>query len=89
MLEETISLHEAKAHLSELIRNVREKGARYAVTWRGQRVADIIPTAQEPDAAMKERCHRAYEGIMRLRATSKPRKEGDPTIREMIEEGRR
>jgi len=38
-----IGVRELKIHASEIVRKVKEKGARYIVTHRGRPVAAIIP----------------------------------------------
>jgi prevent-host-death family protein len=38
-----VSIYEAKARFSELVRRVRERGERIAITYHGQPVAEIRP----------------------------------------------
>jgi len=45
----TIGSRELKAHLGEVLRQVRERGEEYAVTHRGRTIARIVP--EEPPAA--------------------------------------
>jgi prevent-host-death family protein len=44
----TIGSRELKAHLGEVLRQVRERGEEYAVTHRGKTIARIVP--EEPPA---------------------------------------
>ena len=41
-----IGVRELKTHASEIIRNVRDRRARYTVTYRGQPVGVLIPLEQ-------------------------------------------
>lgn len=43
-----IGIRALKAHASELIRNIREKRARYIITYRGRPVAVLSPLEQPP-----------------------------------------
>ena len=49
----TYSMHDAKAHFSEIIRQVRE-GETVTVTYRGKPVAEIRPTA-DPTRTIESR----------------------------------
>lgn len=42
-MRDTYSLYEAKAKLSEIIRQVRERGRSATITYRGEPVAEIRP----------------------------------------------
>lgn len=42
----TVSLYEAKAHLSGLISNVEKKGERVIICKHGRAVAEIVPIPQ-------------------------------------------
>jgi prevent-host-death family protein len=46
-----IGVRELKTRASEIVRQVKEQGARYLVTHRGRPVAAIIPLSEAPDAA--------------------------------------
>ena len=41
------SVYEAKARLSELLREVRAEGREIVITYRGRRIAKIVPCADE------------------------------------------
>jgi prevent-host-death family protein len=43
MSEEKIPINEFRAHTAEVLRAVKESGATYVVTSRGEPVADIVP----------------------------------------------
>jgi prevent-host-death family protein len=45
-----VSIYEAKARFSELVRRVRERGERITITYHGEPVAEIRPI-EEPGAA--------------------------------------
>lgn len=47
-MKKTYSLYEAKAKLSEIIREVRERGVTVVVSYHGRPVAEIRPVEQEP-----------------------------------------
>jgi antitoxin (DNA-binding transcriptional repressor) of toxin-antitoxin stability system len=86
MQSDTISLNEAKAHLSELVRNIRErKTGGYTLTYRGQPVARLEPLTIQPAV------NRAaiFARIQELSQHVTPRRPDDPTIRDMIDAGRR
>ncbi len=78
---ESIGLHEAKTHLSEVVAKVCE-GAEYTITRRGVPVAFLTPVPPRSQAKIRQ----AVEGLERLRKEC--RLDG-LSVREMIEEGRR
>jgi prevent-host-death family protein len=43
-----VGVRELKTHASEIVRNVRERRARYTITYRGQPVGVLIPLDQPP-----------------------------------------
>lgn len=88
MTQETISLNEAKAHLSELVRNIRENGASYTVTYRGEPVACFTPIAHV-DAEQLRRRREAVERIHELRQHVRPHQPGDSSLKDMIAFGRK
>lgn len=49
-----ISTSKLKIHLSEILRNVKEKRARYIITQNGRSVAAIIPVEEVQPAAVTE-----------------------------------
>ncbi|MDR3750890.1 MAG: type II toxin-antitoxin system prevent-host-death family antitoxin [Terracidiphilus sp.] len=79
----TIGIFEAKARLSEIVRQV-EAGERFTITVRGEAKALVIPIPSLSPAHSQEEIEAAYQ---RLR---NPRIEGvsDEQIRAWIEEGR-
>jgi prevent-host-death family protein len=44
-----IGVRELKTHASEIVRNVRERRARYVITFRGQPVGLLMPLEQTTD----------------------------------------
>ncbi|MBS0576691.1 MAG: type II toxin-antitoxin system prevent-host-death family antitoxin [Proteobacteria bacterium] len=63
----TISVAEAKNHLSELIARV-EAGEEIAVTRRGKPVARLVAAAAVDDEAGRKQVAGAFERLARLRA---------------------
>ena len=59
-----IGVRELKIHASEIVRKVKEKGARYIVTHRGRPVAAIIPVEQVQAGAEEEST--AWDELVRL-----------------------
>ncbi len=55
MARRTISLYDAKARLSEIIRLVRERGDSYAITYHGRAVAEIRPFSDAAPSALEDR----------------------------------
>jgi prevent-host-death family protein len=49
-----IGIRELKIHASEIVRAVKEQGARYIVTHRGRPVAAIIPVEEAQSSAESE-----------------------------------
>jgi prevent-host-death family protein len=76
-----IGAFDAKAKLSELLREVRE-GHRYTITVRGEPVADLVPS----ESAAKTD---VLTAVAALRAFKKVRGVTSSDIAEMIAEGRR
>ena len=74
----TVGVFEAKTHFSALIEQARE-GQTITITRNGEPVAQIVPVAGR-DAQARE----AMDRILSTRAKLK-----GPTIRELIDEGRR
>lgn len=64
-----IGVRELKAHASEIIRNVRERRARYLVTHRGRPVGLLVPVDEAraaPPALAGEPAAAAWEELTRL-----------------------
>ncbi len=81
MLYTEIGAFDAKAKLSELLREVKQ-GQRYTITLRGVPVADLIPS----ESAAAQDTHMAVEimhSIKKVRGVS------DEMIKQWIAEGRR
>lgn len=74
----TVGVFEAKTHFSALIEQARE-GQTFTITRNGEPVAQIVPVPGRDDQARE-----AMERILSTRAKLK-----GPTIRELIDEGRR
>jgi prevent-host-death family protein len=47
---EQINVHAAKTHLSELLREVEDRGAEYVICRAGRPVARLVPLAEPPSA---------------------------------------
>ncbi|MGH9489207.1 MAG: type II toxin-antitoxin system Phd/YefM family antitoxin [Terriglobales bacterium] len=77
----TVGAFDAKTHLAALLDAV-EQGETVLISRHGKPVAQLAPVAA-PDP---ETWRRVGEELRRLRARIKP---GPPSIREMIESGRR
>ncbi|ADG05157.1 type II toxin-antitoxin system Phd/YefM family antitoxin [Kyrpidia tusciae] len=75
-----IGAYEAKVHLSELLDQVAQ-GETILITKKGKPVAKMVPVESD-EWTWEKIVHRLYQ----LRKNVKP---GTPSIREMIEEGRR
>lgn len=55
-MKKTYSLYEAKTHLSEIIRQVREHGVGVTISYHGKPVAEIRPVEDvEPEDPMEAR----------------------------------
>jgi prevent-host-death family protein len=46
----TIGIRDLKAHLTDVLREVRENDQEFVVTYRGQRIARLIPETSEQAA---------------------------------------
>lgn len=53
-MDETKGIREFKAHLSDILRCVRQDGASFTVTHRGQAVARLTPVRPAPVAEWQE-----------------------------------
>lgn len=80
-MSEKIGAFDAKAKLSQLLRNV-EHGRSYTITVRGRPVADLVP--HEP-ASRKDR----ETSVESMRSISKIQGVSDRLLEEMIAEGRK
>jgi len=61
-----IGVRELKAHASEIVRAVRERNARYIVTYRGRPVGVLAPLEAAPYDAGGEAAAGAWEELTRL-----------------------
>ena len=63
-----VGVRELKTHGSEIVRNVRERRARYIITYRGRPVGILAPleTAPESDPLSGEQGTTAWEELTRL-----------------------
>jgi len=60
-----VGVRELKTHTSEILRQVREKGVRYTITYRGRPVGILGPLEQSgPDVAASR--DTAWEDLVRL-----------------------
>jgi prevent-host-death family protein len=78
----TVGAYEAKTHLSRLLDEV-EKGETITITRHGTPVAVLAPPAAHRLSPAE-----AIENLIAIRARIRRREPGDPTVREMIAEGR-
>jgi prevent-host-death family protein len=79
----TVGIFEAKAKLSEIVRQV-EAGERFTITVRGRAVADVVPTQAAAPAHTPEEIEEAYQRLKHPRITGISGEQ----IRAWIEEGR-
>lgn len=64
-----IGVRELKVHASEIVRNVRERRARYLITHRGRPIGLLLPlddTKAVPSAPEAESAATAWEELTRL-----------------------
>jgi len=54
-MRKTYSTYEAKARLSEILRQVRERGETVTVTYRGEPIAEIRPVEAEQGTPLEKR----------------------------------
>jgi len=82
----TVGAYEAKTHLSALLDRV-ERGERVTITRNGRPVAVLVPPPGRADRTPAE----AVEALRELRRGRRLREGSDlaPTVRDLIEEGRR
>ncbi len=78
---ETVGAYEAKTHLTQLLERVA-KGERITITKHGVPVATLQPANPTKKKPVRE----VIDQLKRLRSDHRL---GGPSIREMIEEGRR
>ncbi len=82
----SIGVRELKTKASEILRNVRERKARYLVTYHGRSIAALIPLdeleAAEPDEA-------AWEELIRLGEKIGRSWKAEASSAELLEEMRR
>jgi antitoxin (DNA-binding transcriptional repressor) of toxin-antitoxin stability system len=63
-----VGVKELKIHVSEIVRNVRERRARYVITYRGRTVGILAPleVTPESEALSGEQGPTAWEELTRL-----------------------
>ena len=64
-----VGVRELKARASEIVRNVRERRARYTITYRGKPVGVLIPLEQpapEPPTGEEGSAAWAWDELVRL-----------------------
>ena len=81
---ESVGVYEAKTNLPRLLDRV-EAGESILITRHGRPIAVLGP----PPRARCRDVREVIAALDRLRASIPPPRPGDPTIRAMIEEGRR
>jgi prevent-host-death family protein len=72
-MRKTYSLYEAKAKFSELIRQVRERGTSFTVSYHGEPVAEIRPLESEPAKTIEQRLKMLEERGVLSRGRGVPR----------------
>ena len=85
-MSRTVGAYEAKTHLAALLDQV-ERGERITITRHGRPVAVLMP----PSGLSGRTAEEAVAGLMELRRGRRLR-EGEaerPTVRELIDDGRR
>jgi len=82
----TVGAYEAKTHLAALLDQV-ERGERVTITRHGRPVAVLMPPPGLPGRTAEE----AVAGLLELRRGRCLREDGaaGPTVRDLIDEGRR
>jgi prevent-host-death family protein len=68
-MPDVVGVRELKTRASEIVRNVRERRARYTITYRGQPVGVLIPldqTTAEPPIAGSVSAESAWDELVRL-----------------------
>jgi prevent-host-death family protein len=61
-----VGVRELKARASEILRDVRERGARYTVTYRGRPVGLLVPLEEASPPPPTEPATAAWEELVRL-----------------------
>jgi prevent-host-death family protein len=62
----SIGIRALKARASELVRNIREKRARYIITYRGRPVAVLSPLEQPPTGQRPAEDPQAWDDLRSL-----------------------
>ncbi len=86
-----IGVRELKARASEIVRAVRERRARYLITYRGKPVGILLPVgeAEGDDLAVQERRDAAWRELVALGQAVGEGWESDKTAVEILSEMRR
>lgn len=86
-----IGVRELKARASEIVRAVRERRARYLITYRGRPVGVLLPLgeAERDELAVQERRDAAWRELLALGQTIGEGWQSDKTAVELLSEMRR
>lgn len=77
-----VGAFDAKAKLSELLREVEQHGQHYTITLRGHPVADLVPTESSP-------VYSVHTAVEKMRGIKKIQGVSQEMIEQWINEGRR
>lgn len=86
-----IGVRELKARASEIIRAVRERRARYLITYRGRPVGVILPVgeAETDELALQEKRDAAWRELVALGQAIGEEWQSDKTAVDILSEMRR
>jgi len=83
-----VGAFEAKTHLSQLLAEVEQSGARIIIQRRGKDVAALVPCEDATGPVDEDEATRVVEFFRQLRAQQEPLGPGE-SIRDFIEQGRK
>ena len=83
---EEIGIRELKSRASELVRSVKEKGARYVITRRGEPSAIVIPVGAALPGKYEDR---AWKRLSEIGEELSKSWKGDKSAVEVLSENRR
>jgi prevent-host-death family protein len=84
-----IGIRALKARASELVRNIRERRARYIITYRGRPVAVLSPLEQPDAHAHPTEDPKAWEGLRALGRKISQEWQSDRSAAEILADMRR
>ncbi len=84
-----VSVRELKAHLSRILREVREEREEYLVTYRGRVVARILPVEPQRRQMEEEKVQKIMRDLDRLAAEIGKKWPEEVSAVEAVREGRR